>query len=105
MKTLNAIKKEVAKDSGYAEWYILQKQLMTGAGNLEYYIDLIAKRYAEQALDEASDKVTLELDEKDPYRTNDHPEHQRECLGDGRDGNILAYINRDSILSIKEQLK
>lgn len=105
MKSLEQIRQYISEEVGYVNWDVLVDLIKNDSELITFYTDMVASEYAEQALDEAADKVTLELDEKDPYRANDYPEHQRECLGDGRDGNILAYINRDSILSVKEQLK
>lgn len=91
MKTLNAIKEEVAKEEGHESWYDLKESWMTQKDILEGYMEDVAKRYAEQALDEAADKAEIDLDYQYDYDAAcEFPTYS---------------VDRESILSIKEQLK
>lgn len=81
MKTLSEIKEEIAKQEGLENWEHLLIEVSYSNVSLDSVISSVAKRYAEQALDEAADKArdySLEVDK---------------------------FGIKQSILSIKEQLK
>lgn len=105
MKTLEQCYEDIAVECGYTTFDALLEEIKGDAELIEFYIRIVSRYYAEQAIDKCANEASLILDEEDPYRVDDYPEHQRECLGDGRDGNILVYINRQSILSVKQHLQ
>lgn len=76
MKTLNEIKEDVAKEEGHESWYDLKESWMTQKDILEGYMEDVAKRYAEQALDEAATK----LDEHGEYYLSEKVESIKEQL-------------------------
>lgn len=85
MKTLKEIKNSHAVHLGFKDWITFYKQVKLGYIGIGYYSienDVVAKQYAEQALDFAADEAMPEF----------------------VDGNIVG-VDKKSILKIKDQLK
>lgn len=83
MKTLQEIKEEVAKEAHFEQWSHLTWDYNTNGKAIEVFMDKVAKRYAEQAIDKC-----VEVAGKNFQVDN----------GDN-------WLDRESILSIKEHLK
>lgn len=67
MKTLEEIKNYVAYESGYdsteniTSWDALINEIQGDTDLINHYVGCVAILYAEQALDEAADKATVEI--------------------------------------------
>lgn len=88
MKTLQEIKDKIAKDEHYFDWFHLIQALGLNLEELlilEHLNNLASKLYAEQALDLAAEKAEIDQD-GDIYGVN-------------------VWVDKDSILSLKDQLK
>lgn len=111
MKTLNDTKNEIAVEHSFKNWKDLFDQMKAGVIGRGYYsilFELVAKRYAEQAIDAVCDHL------KHYEHENNFPDGQTEITdnmlavgnyGDGRDGDIMVWIDKQSILKLKEEFK
>ncbi len=86
MKTLEETYDWVAIESGYSNKAEMFKEIVSNEDLVEFYMRLVATKYAEQAIDRCA--ATAEA-----------------FIGLDIDGDTDAVINEESILKVKEELK
>lgn len=67
MKTLDEIKDEVAKENGFVNWDNLCFVWAGFMKQTERFMDIVAKRYAKEALYDAAENATASVVYVDPY--------------------------------------
>jgi len=117
MKTLKEIKQDVAYNAGYenikhendgSAWCTLMNEITGDTSLIEFYFNQVAKLYAEQAIDAVCEHLKdYEHEEVDYSRKTPKTEDMLAIgyYGDGRDGDVMVWIDKQSILKIKEELK
>ena len=94
MKTLQQVKEDVAKTIGFKSWEDYRNKYIIS----ERALERVAKLYAEQFIDAAAEVVKLrEMTEAEMI------EGDADCIENHM--GIMFTINKEAILSLKDQLK
>lgn len=109
MKTLYQIKDEVVKEKGYAGWgdFMLCVELgkydaddiMDNVKDVEFFMEIVARRYALQAIDEAAEKAVLKCVNKEINKEFSQEEFK------SFPGGTTVTVDKQSIIDVKNELK